>query len=154
MIGVSERVLGSIFMQNSALRDHSSQMPDYVSLFLLTPASLLTQKASTLLSPSGAFHNNDLHCQQWMQVQHLANCFWKRWRHECLHTLQRHSKWQDDRPNIQEVDLVPLKDKQVKLNEWPMVTNATFPLHGTGSARLDLLTWIGFPLAKAVDSTW
>ncbi|KAI4899572.1 hypothetical protein NFI96_002188 [Prochilodus magdalenae] len=60
----------------------------------------------------GTFDYRDLHRQQWRQVQHLANVFWNRWRHEYLPTLQSRSKWQDVCPNIQEDDLVLLKDKQ------------------------------------------
>jgi len=85
---------------------------------------LLTQKASVGPAPPG----NDLHKSQWRQVQSLADSFWKRWRQEYLTTLQPRRKWTENKPNLQEGDVVLLKDCQEKRNEWPvgLVTKA-FP---------------------------
>lgn len=55
---------------------------------------------------------------QWKRVQHLANCFWNRWKMQYLSTLQGHSKWQRLNPNIQVGDV--LKDQQAERIEWPM----------------------------------
>ncbi|KAM4593953.1 uncharacterized protein PAE49_010961 [Odontesthes bonariensis] len=148
MIGISRRILNSMLMQTSPSRlTHEvlstfmaevtaiinarplvpiSSDPD--SPFLLTPASLLTQKVSTYPPPPGTFDSKDLHRQQWRQVQHLANTFWNRWRREYLPTLQSRSKWQDVRPNLKIGDLVLLKDSEAKRNEWPMaLVTKTFP---------------------------
>ena len=148
MIGISRRILNSMLKQTSPSRlTHevlSTLMAEVTAIinarplapissdpespFLLTPASLLTQKVCTSPPPPGAFDGKDLHRQQWRQVQHLANTFWNRWRREYLPTLQSRSKWQDVRPNIKKGDLVLLKDNQVKRNEWPMaVVTKTFP---------------------------
>lgn len=148
MIGISRRILNSMLMQTStshlthevlstfmaevtAIINARPLVPissDPDSLFLLTPASLLTQKVCTQPPPPGTFDSKDLHRQQWRQVQHLANTFWNKWRHEYLPTLQSRSKWQDTRPNLKKGDLVLLKDSQVKRNEWPMaLITKTFP---------------------------
>ena len=95
---------------------------------LLTPAMLLTQKISPLLPPHGDFNQEDLHRNQWRQVQCLADTFWKRWRMEYLATLQKRRKWTEDKPNVQEGDVVLLRDNQAKRNEWPVgVIQKTFP---------------------------
>ncbi|KAK7930586.1 hypothetical protein WMY93_006981 [Mugilogobius chulae] len=87
---------------------------------ILSPAMLLTQKASPVLSPPGNFELKDLYKAQWRQVQGLADCFWKRWRQEYLATLQTRRKWTVEKPNVKEGDIVLLKDTQVKRNEWPV----------------------------------
>lgn len=148
MIGISRRILNSMLMQTSPSRlTHEvlstfmaevtaiinarplvpiSSDPD--SPYLLTPASLLTQKMCAYPPPPGTFDSKDLYRQQWRQVQHLANTFWNRWRREYLPTLQSRSKWQEVRPNLKKGDLVLLKDNQVKRNEWPMaLVTKTFP---------------------------
>ncbi|KAK3507778.1 hypothetical protein QTP70_000334 [Hemibagrus guttatus] len=140
MIGVSRRILDSMLQQISpscltheVLSTLMAEVigivnsrplvpisPDPDSPFLLTPAMLLTQKGHSVLSPPGDFKETDLHRQQWRQVQHLANTFWSRWRHEYLATLQSRSKWQREQRNLREGDVVLLKDAQAKRNEWPM----------------------------------
>ncbi|KAI3376793.1 hypothetical protein L3Q82_000384 [Scortum barcoo] len=148
MIGVSRRILDSMLGETSQSRfTHevlSTLMAEVTAIinarpltpissdpespFLLTPASLLTQKVCTLPPPPGTFDSKDLHRRQWKQVQHLANTFWHRWRREYLPMLQSRSKWQDVRPNLKEGDLVLLKDNQVKRNEWPLaLVTKTFP---------------------------
>ncbi|XP_037609979.1 uncharacterized protein LOC119478948 [Sebastes umbrosus] len=98
------------------------------SPFILTPATLLTQKISALPPPQGAFDGKDLYGKQWRQVQSLANTFWHRWRTEYIPTLQRRRKWQKEEHNLHEGDIVILKDNQVKRNEWPMgIIVKTFP---------------------------
>ncbi|XP_051939052.1 uncharacterized protein LOC127612109 [Hippocampus zosterae] len=118
MIRVSRRILDSMLQENPQSRlTHevlSTLMAEVTAIinarplapissdpespFLLTPASLLTQKVHHLPAPPGAFDKKDLHRQQWRQVQHLANVFWNRWRREYLPTRQTRSKWQDVRP--------------------------------------------------------
>ncbi|KAI3374627.1 hypothetical protein L3Q82_021202, partial [Scortum barcoo] len=148
MIGVSRRILDSMLGETSQSRfTHevlSTLMAEVTAIinarpltpissdpespFLLTPASLLTQKVCTLPPPPGTFDSKDLHRRQWKQVQHLANTFWHRWRREYLPMLQSRSKWQDVRPNLKEGDLVLLKDNQVKRNELPLaLVTKTFP---------------------------
>lgn len=54
------------------------------------------------------------------QVQCLADAFWKAWRRDYLATLQERRKWTDKRRNLEEGDVVLLKDSNVKCNEWPI----------------------------------
>lgn len=98
---------------------------DPESPLILTPSMLLTLKTgSTPPPPPGSFGEADLLKGQWKQVQSLAD----RWRREYLKTLQLRHKWQEERSNIQEEDVVLLKDNQVKRNEWPTaIVTKTLP---------------------------
>lgn len=118
MIGVSRHILDSMLQQISP----SCLTHEVLSTLMAeVTAMLLTQKGHKLLPPPGEFKETNLHQQQWRRVQHLANTFWNRWRHEYLTTLQSRSKWQKVRRNLKEGDVVLLKDAQAKRNEWPMV---------------------------------
>lgn len=88
--------------------------------FILTPATLLTQKTGATPPPPGDFGNNELLKEEWKQVQGLADVFWTRWKKEYLNTLQHRRKWQDKRTNLKEEDIVLVKNIQVSRNEWPM----------------------------------
>ncbi|XP_042281759.1 uncharacterized protein LOC121906755 [Thunnus maccoyii] len=87
--------------------------------FILSPSMLLTQKVG-VPPPPGDFIDKDLLTKQWRQVQVLANKFWSRWSREYLPTLQHRRKWNKSHPNLQEGDLVLLKDSQAARNNWPM----------------------------------
>ena len=135
MIGVARRILDSILLQNKSSQLSHEVLCTYLaevtaiinarplvpvstdpdSPFILTPTMLLTQK-----SPSGDFTHKDLFKSQWRQVQSLASKFWSRWNREYLPTLQSRRKWTKSHCNLQEGDLVLLKDKQVARNEWPL----------------------------------
>ena len=53
-------------------------------------------------------------------MQHLANEFWKGWRNEFLQGLQSRQKWNREKRNFQEGDVVLLKDKDRARNQWSM----------------------------------
>ncbi|KAI7813336.1 hypothetical protein IRJ41_016654 [Triplophysa rosa] len=147
LIGVVKRILNSMLMQHgssslshevlctfmaeiSAIINARPLIPissDPESPLILTPAMLLTQKVGTPPSP-GNLSGNDMLRQQWKQVQSLAENFWYRWRREYLPTLQSRRKWNSTHPNIQEGDLVLLKDNQSPRNNWPMaLVSKVFP---------------------------
>ncbi|XP_033867815.3 uncharacterized protein LOC117407211 [Acipenser ruthenus] len=147
MIGITRRILDStllkvglsklthvltMFMAEvSAIVNARPLVPvstDPDSPLILTPATLLTQKVAVVPPPQGEFNEKDLFSRQWRQVQSLANTFWHRWRKEYLPTLQSRRKWQKEKPNLKEGDIVMLKDSQVKRNDWPMgIVVKTFP---------------------------
>ena len=119
---LSHEVLTAFMAEDTAIvnaRLLVSVSADPDSPLVLTSAILLTQKVGTPSSPPGDFDFKDLYKRQWRRVQSLANTFWVRWRCEYLVTIQSHRKWQSNKGNIQEGDLVLLKDSQVKQNEWP-----------------------------------
>lgn len=96
--------------------------------FVLTPATLLTQKVNVVPVPAGEFGEPDLYKRQRRQVQHLSNTFWDRWGKQYLPTLHACKKWQSVQPNIEKGSVVLLKDCQVPRNEWPLgLVTQTFP---------------------------
>ena len=46
--------------------------------------------------------------------------FWNRWRSEYLPTLQKRTKWKNDRENLEPGNIVLMKDSAVYRNEWPI----------------------------------
>ncbi|XP_060915861.1 uncharacterized protein LOC132991214 [Labrus mixtus] len=140
LIGVSRRILDAMLLQTGPTRlTHevlSTFMAEVMPIInarplvsistdpdmpeVLTPAMLLTQKVSTISAPSGNFGVPQLYKKQWKHVQSLADTFWKRWKGECLSTLQNRRKWTKDKPNVKDGDIVLLKDSQAHRNEWPM----------------------------------
>lgn len=146
MIGVARQIFDSILLQEHVHLSHEvlctfmcevsaiinarpltpvSTDPD--APFLLTPAMLLTQKGA-VPPPPGEFSDRDLHQSQWRQVQARASTFWTRWRREYLPTLQSRRKWVGEHRNLQQGDVVLLKDSQAARNEWPLaLVTATYP---------------------------
>ena len=139
MIGIARKILDSMFLQlgTSKLTHEalSTLMAEVVAIinarplvpvstdpdepFLLTPATLLTQKVSPSSAPVGDWVK-DLHKHQWRQVQHLAQTFWDKWKKQYLSSLQPRRKWQDPQPNLLPGSIVLLKDDQQKRDVWPL----------------------------------
>ena len=87
----------------------------------LTPNQILTMKSRFVLPPPGVFQHADVYCRKrWRITQHLANCFWSRWRKEYLQLLQPRQKWTEERRNLQVNDVVLLKEEGVVRGHWPM----------------------------------
>ncbi|XP_075933003.1 uncharacterized protein LOC142932811 [Anarhichas minor] len=146
MIGVSRRILDCMLLQVgplklthevlitfmaevSAIVNARPLIPvstDPEAPLILTPSMLLTQKTGASPCPASEFSKGDLLKNQWKRVQALAETFWARWRQEYLSTLQHRQKWQAQKPNLKDGDIVLMKDSQTKRNQWPMgvVVNA------------------------------
>lgn len=98
-----------------------SASPD--ELIPISPAKLLTLKdqpnpqSLDELSQSDLLHYGK---KRWKRIQFLSEIFWQRWRTEHLQTLQERSKWKIPKRSLAVGDIVLLRDKQVKRNEWPM----------------------------------
>ncbi|XP_040291763.1 uncharacterized protein LOC121003886 [Bufo bufo] len=154
MIGITKRILDSMFLQQPSRLTHEvlvTLMAEVTAIVnsrplipvstdpedpqILTPATLITQKIAPYPVLSETFDSKDLYKRQWRQVQSLAKDFWHKWYKQYLATLQERKKWQADRPNVQQGDIVLLKNHQTKQIKWPMgrVTK-TFP-HDDGRVR-------------------
>lgn len=140
LIGVSRRILDSMLLQQRfaslthevlvtlmaevcAIINARPLLPvstDPEDPLILTPSMLLTQKTGTPSSPPADFGKGEILRQHWKQVQHLAETFWHKWQKEYLNTLQPRNKWQNQRPNLREGDIVLMRDNAVKRNHWPM----------------------------------
>ena len=65
-------------------------------LMPLTPNMLLTLRERAVHVPLAEFSQADLDSygqRRYRRVQHLSNCFWRRWRQEYLLTLTKRHKW-------------------------------------------------------------
>ena len=58
--------------------------------------------------------------KRWRVVQHMANSFWSRWRKEYLQLLQCRSKWTGIKRDLQDGDVVLLKDEGAPRSQWPL----------------------------------
>ena len=140
MIGVARRILDGLLLDVRQLthevittlmaevssiinaRPLTSVSTDPEVPYPLSPATLLTLKTEHSVN---AFYlenldRKDMYRQQWKCVQHLANSFWLRWKNEYLPTLQLRRKWQQDRKNLQEGDIVLLREESAHRNDWPV----------------------------------
>ncbi|KAJ7998281.1 hypothetical protein DPEC_G00221070 [Dallia pectoralis] len=140
MIGIARRILDSMFLElksstltHEALTTLMAEVAAIINArplvpvstdpedpFILTPATLLTQKVSLCSSPPGNSKVKDLFKRRWLQVQQLADTFWDRWRKQYLSSLQTRRKWQSNQPNIKPGSIVLLKDSQAERNRWPL----------------------------------
>ena len=88
----------------------------------LTPDALLTLRDKTTPALE-EFSSDDLlryGKARYRRVQYLADQFWTRWRHEYLHTLTERRKWTNRKPCLKVGDVVLVKEKFAKRNDWPM----------------------------------
>lgn len=159
MIGIARRILDAMLLERgSAKLTHDvlvTLMAEVTAIvnsrpltpvstdseqpMILTPAMLLTQKVGTAPVPPGQFDSKDLFRSQWRRVQSLANTFWDRWKREYISELQGRRKWKTERPNLQEGDVVLLRDVQAKRNDWPVaLVTKTFPSHDDKVRKIEV----------------
>ena len=87
----------------------------------LTPNDLLTMKTGVTVPPPGDFPREDVYARRrWRRVQYLANQFWTRWKKEYLSNLQVRRKWNKARRNLEEGDIVLVKDEDLVRSHWKM----------------------------------
>ena len=150
MIGSARRILNSMLMkvtdknlthdvlstfmaEVSAIMNNRPLVPvsvDSGSPYILTPATLLTQKTADAFPARslGEFTDKDLFRAEWRRVQSLSNNFWRRWRDEYLTTLQARRKWNEVRNNLKVGDVVLLREKAIHRNSWPLgIVEESFP---------------------------
>nr|XP_027224294.1 uncharacterized protein LOC113816404 [Penaeus vannamei] len=94
---------------------------DPENLFILSPATILTQKVGIdhVEDSVGEIDTKDLLKTEWKRVSALSEIFWNRWKKEYLHTLQERRKWCCAKPSLTEGDVVLLKDRSVCRTQWP-----------------------------------
>lgn len=88
--------------------------------FVLSPSVLITQKTDTDVKPFKNIDQTDMYKHQWKRVQILAENFWKRWPKEYIQTLQKRRKWEKDIRNLEDGDVVLMKDNNFPRNNWPL----------------------------------
>ena len=134
---IAHDVLCTLMAEVTAIMNARPLIPvsnDPEDPFILSPSMILTQKVG-VPPPPGDFQDKDLLTKQWRQVQCLANRFWNRWRGDYLSTLQPRKKWTKSYRNLQEGDIVLLKDNQAARNSWPLAVVTKAFSGGDGRVR-------------------
>lgn len=89
----------------------------------LCPAMLLTLKDNPHKAAQDTFSKEDVLAygkKRWRKVQAIAEEFWTSWRQSYLSQLQERRKWMKPKRSICVGDVVLLRDKSVKRNQWPL----------------------------------
>ena len=162
LIGTTRRILDSMLQENQhvklthevlttflaevmAIINNRPIVPistDSASPEVLTPNVLLTQKTGDVFESHMDFDVRNMYTSQWKVVQILANRFWDQWRKEYLQSLQQRRKWTDTRPNVQEGDVVLLKDEDQHRNFWPLCRiTRVFPSEDNLVRKVELVTF-------------
>jgi len=113
---------------------------DAASVEPLTPNHLLHMKTRVVLPPPGEFQREDLYLhKRWRRVQHLLNEFWKRWQNEYLQTLQQRPKWNSEKADLRQGDIVIVKDENLPRNKWLLAVVEEVILSADSKVRKVLL---------------
>ena len=87
----------------------------------LSPNQILTMKTKVASPPPGVFQGEGTYARKrWRVVQHMASSFWSRWRKEYLQLLQCRQKWTGVKRNLQDGDVVLMKDEGTPRGQWPL----------------------------------
>ena len=111
--------------------------------FPLTPAMLLTLKDQGNPPPLDSFTEKVIQAygrRRYRRVQYLADQFWSRWRQEYLHSLQPRPKWTQIHRSLTPGDIVIMKDRNLKRNNWPMARVSDVKLSSDGLVRSVILS--------------
>jgi len=79
----------------------------------LTPNHLLLLRSGLSLPPGLFTKVNSFSRRWWLQVQYLADFFWRHWKREYLPTLQERKKWTSTTRNCAVGDVVLVLDKNL-----------------------------------------
>ena len=104
----------------------------------LTPANLITLKSAPNPPSLDTFDNKDIFAygrRRWRRVQALADTFWSRWMTEYIQQLQSRQKWCMERCNLQVDDVVLMKMKHTRRNEWPIARIKEVKVSSDGLVR-------------------
>ena len=89
----------------------------------LSPNHLLRPQDGGRLPPPEEYTESDLLRYgklRYRKAQYLAEQFWLEWKREYLCTLTARRKWTKPMPSLQVGDVVLLKEKNLRRNEWPV----------------------------------
>ena len=86
----------------------------------LTSGHFLIMQPPTAYPSDPALHDEPRLCKKWQLCQAIIQQFWDRWHREYLQTLQSRTKWRQTRPNLQEGDIVVLKEDKTFSCHWPL----------------------------------
>lgn len=85
-------------------------------LNVLTPGHFLVFRS--LLSVPEAPDLSIALCEKHVVMQQMMQQFWQKWSSDWLSHLQQRPKWHNVQPNLQNNDMVIIKDDRLKPKEW------------------------------------
>ena len=95
-------------------------LPDQLgALEVLTPGHFLVRRPLCTL-PDKVSHEKVTHLRSWQLCQALVRHLWARWSSENLQSLWKISKWHNVSKNLQEGDIVCLRDEPLAPTRWPL----------------------------------
>ena len=89
----------------------------------LSPNDLLRPHDGIIPPPPEEYDEADLHRYgklRYRRAQYLVEHFWSKWKDDYIHTLTVRRKWTQPKPSLRVGDIVLLREKHVRRNEWPM----------------------------------
>ena len=89
-------------------------------LSALTPGHFLIGEPLTAQVDTSATHPITFLSKRWEHVSQLKHEFWRNWSTEYLHHLQEKRKWKTSSENVQEGQLVIIKEDNVPVMQWPL----------------------------------
>ncbi|CAB4039155.1 integrase core domain [Paramuricea clavata] len=58
--------------------------------------------------------------ERWKHRKAIVNQFWRTWSNRYLTSQQQRNKWQEDKPDVKQGELVLLEKEKMKRNQWPV----------------------------------
>jgi hypothetical protein len=95
-----------------------SSSPD--DLNALTPGHFLTGAALNAVPEADLLPLKTGRLDRWQMIQQMHQQFWTRWANEYVTRLQNRPKWLQQRSNIQQDDLVIIKDEKMGPHKWKL----------------------------------
>lgn len=93
---------------------------DSEELNVLTPAHFLIGRSLIALPEQSFADINSGHLKRWQMLNHMRNCFWKRWCIEYLQSLQPRGKWIEAYSNLKPGSIVLIKSEVTPPTRWPL----------------------------------
>lgn len=104
----------------------------------ITPAMLLLLRDHPNPAPFESFTPADLNSygrKRWKRVQYIAEQFWARWRKYYLPKLVARDKWHDKKVCLTIGDIVLIKEKCSRRNNWPTAVVVSTKFSADGLVR-------------------
>ena len=95
-------------------------LDDSNELSVLTPAHFLIGRSLLALPEETYINVNPGHLKRWQMLNHMRDCFWKRWCQEYLISLQSRGKWVEASSNIKPGSIVLIKSEITPPTRWPL----------------------------------
>lgn len=86
----------------------------------LTPGHALIGTSLEAIPEPSVLDLRENSLSRWQTQTRIVQSFWQRWRQEYLQTLQRRTKWQEERENLKVNDIVLLKKEKRLPGDWAL----------------------------------